>query len=47
MSFEKTMAVADKLKARNEAKGVSQLNANQKLEIYGLMQQGKIGDVNC
>lgn len=46
MSFEKTMAVAEKLKARNEAKGVSQLNANQKLEIYGWMQQGKIGNVN-
>lgn len=33
------------MRARAEAKGTSFLSKDQKLEIYGLMQQGMHGDV--
>lgn len=45
MSFDKVSAAAEKMRARNEAKGVSFLNKDQKLEVYALMQQGSKGDV--
>ena len=40
------MVAADQMRARAEAKGTSFLNKDQKLEVYGLMEQGKNGDVN-
>ena len=47
MNFQEVMAVAEKMRVRNEAKGISFFNKDQKLEVYGLMEQGKNGDVSC
>ena len=45
MSFEKFVKASEKMRERAQAKGVTYLSNDQKLEVYGLMQQGQEGNV--